>query len=238
MSEATDQALVQKILDTLGRIDGKTVELQNGINSKMHLLPAPVADRVAKGWDEFCALMREVWDDITEFVTNMGKPWVLISAANAWVSTVGGPVSSQVNSADAGYLKVDTNWDGDAADAYRDTLPLQKDMLESIQGYTDAISTGLNVMAGAIVAFWVALIAAIVALFKGIAAAIASTATVFGMPAAPFLAAGAAVVCAGSVLAGGSILRLAASSVNSTLLAKLSDGSNTYQGHWPPAVTA
>jgi hypothetical protein len=237
MSSATEQALVQQILGTLDRINAKTTDLQNGINSKMWLLPGPLQDKVKSGWDKFCRFMSDLWDDIVEFVTNMGRPWTLTAVGDQWTQRVGGPVSNEVNSVDAGYLTVDTNWDGDAADAYRDTLPLQKDALAQINdSYATAISGALSDVATGIIAFWGSLFAALVALVGGICGAIGSAATVFGLPAAPFIAAGAAVVCAGSVLAGGLYLKYTASTANSQLLQKISDGSKLYRGHWPPAV--
>jgi hypothetical protein len=195
-------------------------------------------DKVIAGWNSFIGFMTDLWNDIVEFVTNMGRPFKLQQMASLWSSRVGGPMSDQVRAGDAGYLKVDNNWDGDAADAYRATLPIQTDALKAMQGtYADPIGAALNDVSTGILIFWGCLLAAVATLVGGIWAAITSAVTVFGLPAAPFIAALAVVTCAGSVLTGGLILKATASSANTRLQQKLSDGSALYRGHWPPAVT-
>jgi hypothetical protein len=238
-SSSTDAALVDQIMSVLGRIDAKTTELQNGINSKMHWLPGPVRDTVIAGWDKFVGFMKQLWDNIVEFVTNMGSPSNLWATADAWSDKVGGPVSAEVQSGDAGCLSVDDNWDGTAADAYRQTLPLQKAALEKVKAtLTDGISAALSDVAKGIIAFWGGLLAALLALVVGIIGAIASTASILGMPAAPFIAAGAALVAAGAVLTGGLVLKSVAASANSTLRQKINENTAYHDGHWPPAARA
>ena len=239
VSTGTEASLIDQIMSVLDRIDGKTTDLQSSINSKMHWLPGGLQDKVISGWNKFCGFMAKLWDHIVEFVTNLGSPTALWDTADAWSNTVGGPVSAQVQSADAGYLTVDDNWDGDAADAYRQTLPLQKAALDKVKSaLTDGIAGALSDVAKGIIAFWAGLLAALLALVTGIIGAIASSATIFGLPAAPFIAAGAALVAAGAVLGGSLILKSVASSANSSLRQKLNDNAAFHNGHWPPAATA
>jgi hypothetical protein len=239
VSSGTEAALLDQIDSVMGRIDSKTTELQNTINDKLHWLPGFLQDKVVAGWNKFCGFMKRVWDALNEIISNMGSPSALWSTADAWSDWVGSPVSGQVQSADAGLLSVDDNWDGDAADAYRQTLPLQKSALEKVKStLTDGIATALSDVAKGVLVFWTGLVTALAALVVGIIGALASSATIVGLPAGPFIAAGAALVAVGAIFTGGEILKSVCSSANSTLRQKLAENSGFHEGHWPPAAKA
>jgi hypothetical protein len=237
VSAATESELVGKLLEIVDRVNAKTAELQNAVNDKLGWLPGFLHDKVVGGWSRFCDLMREIWDFWYEVCTNMGSPSKLWATADAWSDTVGAPVSAQVQSADPGLLTVDDNWDGDAANAYRQTLPLQKAALDKVKTtLTDGISGALSDVAKGIIAFWASLAVALAALAGGIIGAIASAATVFGLPAAPFIAAGAALAAAAALIGGGMILKSVCSAASTALRQKLDDNAGFHEGHWPPAA--
>jgi hypothetical protein len=237
VSAATESELVDKLVQIVDRINAKTTELQNSINDKLHWLPGFLQDKVVTGWNKFCDFMRKVWDFWYEVCTNMGSPSKLWATADAWSDRVGAPVSAQVQSADAGLLTVDDNWDGDAANAYRQTLPLQKAALDKVKTtLTDGISGALSDVAKGIIAFWASLAVALAALVGGIIGAIASAATIFGLPAAPFIAAGAALAADAALIGGGMILKSVCSAASTTLRQKLDDNAGFHEGHWPPAA--
>jgi hypothetical protein len=236
---SSEAALLDQINAVVGRIDTKTTELQNSINGKLHWLPGGLQDKVVSGWNSFCGFMKRIWDNLNEILSNMGSPSALWSAADAWSDWVGGPVSGQVQSAEAGPLTVDDNWDGDAADAYRQTLPLQKAALDKVKStLTDGISTALNEVAKGILKFWAGLVTALAALVVGIIGAIASSATIFGLPAAPFIAAGAGLVASAAMITGAELLKGDCASANTTLRQKINDNGGFHQGHWPPVAKA
>lgn len=235
----TEAALLDQINTVVGRIDSKTTDLQNSINGKLQWLPDGLQDKVVSGWNSFCGFMKRIWDNLREILSNMGSPSALWSTADAWSDRVGGPVSGQVQSAEAGLLEVDDKWDGDAADAYRQTLPLQKAALDKVRAtLTDGISAVLSDVAKGILAFWTGLITALVALVIGIIGALSSSATVFGLPAAPFIAAGAGLTASAAIITGAEILKSVCASANTTLRQKLNDNAGFHQGHWPPAARA
>jgi hypothetical protein len=237
VSAATESELVDKLLQIVDRINAKTTELQNAVNDKLGWLPGFLQDKVVAGWNKFCDFIRRVWDFWYEVCTNMGSPSRLWSTADAWSDTVGAPVSAQVQSADAGLLTVDDNWDGDAANAYRQTLPLQKAALDKVKTtLTDGISGALSDVAKGIIAFWASLAVALAALVAGIIGALGSAATIFGLPAAPFIAAGAALAADAAVIGGGLILKSVCSAASTTLRQKLDDNAGFHEGHWPPAA--
>ncbi|SDS55935.1 hypothetical protein [Actinoplanes derwentensis] len=80
-------------------------------------------------------------------------------------------------------------------------------------------------------------VAALVSLVVGLIGAIGSSATVFGLPAAPFIAAGAAVTASVTLIVGCETLKHACTSANSTLRQKFDD-TGSFRGRWPPAGTA
>jgi uncharacterized protein YukE len=236
-SAATESELVAKILSTVDRINGKTTDLQNSINGKMKWLPSGLQDKVISGWNTFVGVLNKIWDFWYEVATHLGSPSTLSATADAWSDSVGNPVSAQVQSADAGSLSVDDNWDGDAADAYRQTLPQQKAALDKVKsGLTDGIASALSDVSKGIIAFWGGLITALAALVVGIIGALASAATIFGLPASPFIAGGAALVAVAAVGGGMLILKSVCSSAATAMRQKLDDNAAFHGGHWPPAA--
>jgi hypothetical protein len=235
---STEAVLLERIHSAINRIDGKTVELQNSINSNLGFLPPPLQESIREGWDDFCAIMRRIWDNLTTIMSNMGSLSAVDKTAKAWSDRVGVPVSGQVQAADAGLLTVDDNWDGDAADTYRQMLPLQRAALDKVKStLTDGLATALSQVSTGLLLFYTGLIGALVALGIGIVGALASSATVFGMPAAPFIAAGAAVTASVSLIVGCETLKGVCNSAD-TMLRQKFDDTGFFRGHWPPAGTA
>ena len=75
------------------------------------------------------------------------------------------------------------------------------------------------------------------ALVAGLIAALSSAATIFGLPASPFIAAAAAATACVAVIAGGANLESTCTSASVTLRQRLDDQAAFHNGHWPPATT-
>jgi hypothetical protein len=239
VGSATEAALVNRIIEAVNRINTKTGDLQNQINSKLGFLPDGMQDKVISGWNAFCDAIKGFWDFWNEVATHMGSPSKLTQTADLWSDQIAGPVSGQVQYADAGLLEVDTNWDGTAAEAYRQTLPLQKTALQFVKtNLVDGIGSALSEVSRGIVTFWSCLLGAMVAFIAGLASAFIAGATIFGLPAAPILATAAAVVAVAAVIGGGMVLKSACSSAATTLRQKLDENTGYPGGHWPPAAKA
>jgi hypothetical protein len=91
-------------------------------------------------------------------------------------------------------------------------------------------------MQTSIIIFWTAFAAGVAACIVGFIGAIASTASIFGAPAGPFIAAGAVLVLVAAL--GGAMLKLTAD-INSSkgiLSGKLNDLSAFPGGGWPKAT--
>lgn len=135
---------------------------------------------------------------------------------------------------------VDDTWVGDAAEQYRQIIPLQKIALDKIKagqsGFTDGIALVMSQFRTAIFVFLASLIVALGALAAGIIVAIATADTVFGLPAGPFIAAAIVVVALTSCWIGAQNLKSAAASANTQLRTKLNDNTGYPNGKWPPGV--
>jgi len=73
-------------------------------------------------------------------------------------------------------------------------------------------------------------------LVAGLIAVFSSAATIFGLPASPFVAAAAATACV-AVIAGGVNLESTCTSASVTLRQGLDDRAAFHNGHWPPTTT-
>lgn len=232
--------LLQEIDQLIAEIEDSLGKLQDGLNRILGMIPGWadwVADRIREGWDTLCTYMAHVWEVLTAPLRAMGAPLALWSAVDRWTSDVGGPVSGEVLTADAGSLRSDDAWSGDAADRYRQTLPQQKAALTAIKStFADAAGKGLGSVATAIVVFWGLLATGLAALAGGILGAIASTATVLGAPAGPVIAVAAALAFV--ALAGGGVANLVsqASTANADMARALNDATAFPGRRWPVAA--
>lgn len=237
---AEEAQLLQKIHDMLDKVQRKTVELINTINKTLQKLPLGIgAKPIIAATNKFLDVMNRIFAAIGEILGNMGSPSALWGTADAWSNNVGGPVSGLASESDLNYVLADDSWTGDAADAYKNNLPQQKNALAAVKtSLTDAISSALTEMAKAIVVFWGAIAVGLAALVAGIIGAISSSATVVGLPAAPFIAAGAALAFVAAFAAGGMNLRATASDQNTKLRQKINDRANFRgDGHWPRSTS-
>jgi hypothetical protein len=232
--------LTNEIFMTVKRIQDLVQVLANTINaalSGLSFLLGWIADRVHDAWNWFMGKMSEFWDWLTNILTNMGDGDALTRTADAWSNDVAAPVSKEVGLADLGTLLVDDNWQGKAAGMYKSIVALQKLALDKIKtNFTDGISLSLGTLRSAIMAFKTSIVVALAALIAGLIGAIASSATVFGLPAAPFIAGGAVLVATAAIYYGVTTLQSASALANSTLRQKLADNSGYPGGNWPVGV--
>lgn len=237
---STEAELIAEITTTLDKIRDKMTQLQSSINSGLASLPSwagSVANRVIDAWSWFCRQADRFWSWITNITSHMGSPTSLSLTADSWSSGVGGPVSGQVQAADAGSLLVDDTWTGAAATQYKQVLPQQKEALRAVKStLTDGFASALDLVQKGIYAFWGMLAGALAALVAGLVGAIISSASVFGLPAAPFIAA-AAVGVAAAACWGGRSLKSCCASANTALQGKLHDDTAYLGGSWPSGTT-
>ncbi|NJC68557.1 hypothetical protein HC031_02285 [Planosporangium thailandense] len=231
---AEEAELLQRLTDLLDTVRRKTTELVDTVDRTLRALPAAVAAPILAATRRLVDLVRQAYDALTEILGSMGSPSTLWRHAAAWSDNVGGPVSGLASDADLDRVQADDSWTGEAADAYRNALGPQKAALAAVKAtLADGIATALSETAKAIVVFWGLLVAGLAALVTGIIGAIASSATIVGLPAGPFVAAGAAAAFLACFFAGGMNLRSAAADQNVRLRQRLDDDTSFRDGHWP-----
>jgi hypothetical protein len=224
---------IDEVTRLLQEISDKVDELTRKVNETLAKVPgwaSWVVDRVQDAWNGLCEKLGQFWDWFTDKLAYAGDPFGLSDMARRWADEVSAPTSAQTHEIDDGDLLVDDNWQGDAADQYRQRVPEQKSTLEAIRSeYVAALTSALNSMSSGITVFWWGVAGAIVSLALGIAGAITATGTIIGLPAAPVLA---ALGVAGALVALGAtwnVLRSEATSADLALDSARSYGLTT----WP-----
>lgn len=235
MSPGAD--LIGEIVKLWERVQEKVEELRDAINRILDKIPGFldwIVDRLRDGWNSLCEKFSQVFEKVTYYLTLTGSPGALSSTGDSWSVNVGGPVSNEVTTVDAGLLLVDDAWVGDAASQYKQHIPLQKAALQAIKtSYTDAISSALDKVQLALFVWYGSIMVALGALIGSIIAAAIAAGTVAGAPGAPFIAIGGFVVFAAALTTGALILHSQSASANSALLAKLHEDTAFPGGAWP-----
>jgi hypothetical protein len=232
-----ESQIVQKINDLLKKIEKTANDIVDAINGWLNKLPDIFTRGIRAATEKFVDLMNRVFAAVAEIFTNLGSPATLWHTADAWSAQVGGPVSGLSGNADPAQSAALQRWTGTAADAYKETLGPQRKAIDAIKAnMTDPISTALSAVARAIWVFFAALITGFVALVGALIAALGSTATIVGLPAAPFIAGAGALVFIAAFYTAGQILRSQCADSNTTLVAKLNDNTAFRDGKWPVAT--
>jgi hypothetical protein len=197
-----------------------------------------VRDKLLDAWDYLCEKLQPLWDWIARYFSKPGFPWELQSTAGRWTSEVGTPVGGQATVADAGTLLADDVWVGVAADRYKQALAPQRAAIAAVKtAFADGMSKALSGVATALWVEFAAIAGGLATLVGCIVGAIASTATVFGAPAGPFIAAAGVVVFLTAATGAGFILTNAATNAKLDIERALADPAFG-GGKWPVAVVS
>lgn len=231
---ASAEAAIAEMRVTVDKIDVKLLELQTGVNANLRRLPSALQNAVVDKWNEFVRLMQEAWGYYANIVENLGDPDYLRWDAEMWTRQVGGTVSAKQQVAEAGSLLVDDNWDGSAANQYRQSVIKQKAALEKVRtALAEPATKALNDLASAIETFCWALVAALAALLVGIITAIATVATIIGAVIAGIATAAAFL----SAVIGGMIkMESDVKDIKGDLIEAIGDNSGFEDEHWPVLV--
>lgn len=231
-------ALIEKINSLVEKIKGKLDALLGVVNDFLGWVPwglGWLADKIKDAWNWLVEKFNEFWDAVTLIFSNPGDRGALSTTGNEWSTGVGGPVSAKKDTVDASaILKADDKWHGDAADAYAGKAKLHQTALEKIvTNYVTGASAALETVRAGLVKYYMGLITALGALVVGIIGALASSATIFGIPAGIFIAAGAALVAIGAFYTGGTLLKSDCTTARTSLVQKMNDNNGFPDGSWP-----
>ncbi|MDQ4215271.1 hypothetical protein [Microbacterium capsulatum] len=225
----------EKVIELLDKIRAKIDEITRLVNAVLDHIPfflKWVVDKLHEAWDRMIAKLGEFWDWFTDKLSYVGNPGLLNSASETWRSAAG-KVSKINDTITASQLSVDDRWKGRAASQYEQSLEPQRRANTSILAdYAENVASALSGLAGAIVAFWAAVVVAILTLLGALAGAAIATGTIIGLPAVPVLVTLGIVAFLAAAGFGVYTLTTAAGSSKSTL-ASTSAGIST----WPKIAT-
>lgn len=224
--------VVAEVLTLLDRVRQKADELGDALNAVLRRVPdllSWIADRIHEGWDEFVGKLKEFFSWCADKLAYAGDPGALEQVRDRW-HEVAASTAALGQRVSAGELATDDSWQGDAADQYRQKIPDQKAAITAFRAdFASGITSGVDALRGGIITFWIGVVVAVVALISGIIGALTSTATLFGAPAAPFIAAAAVLAALAAVGGGLLVLNSQASSAAGTIRGAASSGLQS----WP-----
>ncbi|WP_213013175.1 hypothetical protein [Paractinoplanes toevensis] len=184
--------------------------------------------------------MQKLGSEIGKFFTQPGVPWTLWNHGTVWTEQVGNRVTGLMAQATTGQTETDEYWQGPAATAYLGTLPDQAKALAAIKAATDDIDDALTKVAGAIIAFWLGVLAAIVPFIIELITWLTAASTGVGAPPAA-AGAGVSTVKVLGILAAVTTAAIAyltgIASQYKDLLQRVNNNDGFPQGYWPRSTT-
>jgi len=190
------------------------------------------------------ARLRRMFDDamadLAALIAQAGSPEALRAAGAVWSGEIGGMVSRLAGLATLNGIRADDHWSGAAAEAYRNTLPVQQSALTSVKAVGDEIDTTLNDLASAIIRFWLAVAVALVGFVVAVASAVATASTVVGAPVGVTIAiaaVGATAVAVNEALTDLTTITTDIRDQAAGLQRRLSNDTAFPAGRWPRSTT-
>lgn len=230
---------VQRIYDLLDQVDEKIESLRNKINDILRWVPwglGWVVDKFMDLWGAAMDKLGQFWEQVREFVSNIGAPWDLDAAKEQWISA-GGPVAARASEADRSQSAVDTEWKGQAADRYAFSLAGQSKALTAVQSkLTSVMGPALGKVSSALYIFYFAVAGAIAGVVTAVVVATGEAVTILGLPLVPPTVLTAIVAALGLMGAAVANLRAAASDANTEFLKVASETGDFGAQNWPNAA--
>ena len=138
-------------------------------------VPGWAADGIRAGLADMQRAFDEKIAELRGWIAHRGDPAALRRCGAMWANEIGGAASRAGALATLNGVAADDRWSGVAADAYRFTLPAQKDATTAIKAAGDEIGAAFEELANAITSFWVAIGIAVIGLVVAILAATVAT---------------------------------------------------------------
>ncbi|MDT0156130.1 hypothetical protein Q9R19_00655 [Microbacterium sp. ARD32] len=167
-----------------GFIDTVVDIINGGIGMLDLVLPDGIMERIQGLLDKMFAKVKEAIDKVGEVFAYVGSPSTLRTTGLDWVQDVGNPAQQCTATLQPSVLPTTGHWTGQAYDAYRLRVDLQKPAADDVLTKCQDINTQLDSFAGAIENFWIGMLGAVGALVIGVLATAAELAGVVTAPAA------------------------------------------------------
>ncbi|TCO57084.1 hypothetical protein [Actinocrispum wychmicini] len=227
----------QQTADAVNRIRNTWNDIQSGVNSVLDWLPGFLCDKLKEWFNKLANKVGEFFEAVAKPFTQRGSADALRIAGQSWNTDIGGRASTQAGLLAPEQLKTDNEWQGKAADSYKDSITGQGKALASVKTQAESVQNVLNEIANALDSFWNGLLAAVLIYVGAMVLCAIGAATV--VAAIPSII--AAVTASIAVIA--QTVNLTTTFVNAlqTQRAKLEQVATTdsafANGQWPPATT-
>ncbi len=199
----TSTGASQQAADKATEIESKVNEFFDAVNEVLSWVPdflSHLIDPIVRGMEQLKKKLQEFWREVSELWEQPGHPERLMAVAKQWESSVGNGVASVAGDIAPTKLRTSGEWNGRAAEAYRELVPAQSSGLGEIELFAEQLRRSLESLANSIETFWLAVKAAFVVFVVGVVGAIATACTVVGIPAAIAAIATAVTVSLGLVI--------------------------------------
>lgn len=157
---------IKSCLEHLGNVDFRYVVGPTILAGPIAIAAFVYADKLndtlqenlGKAWEIFLGLREKVVSLMLDF----GDPITLNRVASEWGSLVASPVSKQAGWFDSNSAKLIYEWEGDAKEAYANTLPTQNAALTKIAEIAKGLNGPLTECANHIIDFWISVATTVV----------------------------------------------------------------------------
>jgi hypothetical protein len=232
--------VISDIEGGIATAEATVATIAGGISTVLDQLPGWAVDGIRAGLADMQRAFDEKIAELRGWIAYRGEPTALRRYGAIWANDIGATASgaggfSLLNTVDA-----DDNWSGRAADAYRNTLPAQKDATAAFKVTGDEIAAAFDGLANAISSFWTAINIAMITLTVAIISAVASVVTAVGAP----IGIGIVVTALGIFTAAGTAalntlndLTNEAATGNAVIERRLTNDKEFPEGTWPRSTT-
>ncbi|WP_216212411.1 hypothetical protein [Amycolatopsis aidingensis] len=180
-------AVIEEAVRKSDEVEGKVQDLFGKVNDALDWIPWPfdyLVQPITAGMEKLQAEVQKFWQELAEYLDNVGNPGKLQAHAEQWRDQVGNPIGAIADGIALEKLATNTEWTGSGAEAYKAIVPPQGDGLNKMKSLSIELSKTLQDLANGIEDFWIAIGIALGSLVVGIVAAIVEACTVVAIPAA------------------------------------------------------
>jgi effector-binding domain-containing protein len=211
-----------------------------GIRTLLDQLPGWAVDGIRVELADMQRTFDEKIAELRRWITYRGDPAALRRYGAVWANDIGAVASRAGAFASLNGVAADDRWSGAAADAYRNTLPAQKDATAAFKAAGDEIGAAFEELANAISNFWTAINIALIGLVVAIISAVASAVSVVAAPLGIAAVATALTIFATAGTAAWSALNdimNQAATRSAEIERRLSNDNAFPAGTWPRSTT-
>jgi hypothetical protein len=233
--------IISDIEDGIATAEATVRTVAGGISAVLDQLPGWSVDGIRVALADMQRAFDEKIAELRGWIAYRGDPAALRRYGAVWANDIGGAASRAGGFANLNLIEADDHWSGMAADAYRNTLPAQKDATVAIKAAGDEIAAAFEELANAISSFWTAISIAMIAFTVAIISAVVSAVTAVGAP----IGIGIVVTALGIFATAGAAALSALNDITNEAAARsagiesrfFNDSAFPY-GAWPPSTTS